>query len=378
MSNSWTPFDRQCMRQALELAKQGQGRVEPNPMVGCVIAREDRVIGQGYHGHFGGPHAEIEALRQTRETAEATAGATMYVTLEPCCHHGKTPPCSQAILEAGIGRVVVAMRDPFPKVDGGGIRELEKGAVRVELGLLEPEARRLNGPFLKLVQTGHPWIIAKWAMTLCGKTATRTGSSRWISGEASREVVHRLRSRLDAIGIGRRTAELDDPLLTVRGVEAARTPLRLVVDTHARLALETQLVQTAGQVPLLIAVGEAADRDRLARLADAGAEVFVCPGEKRAQRLEALLLELGRRQMTNVLFEGGGQLVGSLFDHGCIDEVHVFLAPKLVGGTGAVSPIGGQGIADMADAIPIDGPEIQVLGSDVYLHGPVRKSNRES
>ncbi len=252
------------MQRALALAAAGQGFVEPNPMVGCVIARGAEIVGEGRHRRFGGDHAEVEALRLVGPRA---AGATLYVTLEPCCHFGKTPPCTGAILAAGVRRVVAAMSDPFPQVAGGGAAELRAAGVEVELGLLEDDARRLNAPYLKLIQRGRPWVIAKWAMTLDGKIATRTGASRWISGAQSRRAVHALRGRMDAIVVGRETALHDDPLLTARP-PGPRTPLRIVLDTRASLRNDSQLVRTAHESPVLIAAGSeasAADCRRLAR-----------------------------------------------------------------------------------------------------------------
>jgi diaminohydroxyphosphoribosylaminopyrimidine deaminase / 5-amino-6-(5-phosphoribosylamino)uracil reductase len=357
------------MRRALELAAQGEGRVEPNPMVGCVIARGAEIIGEGWHRRFGGDHAEVEALRLA---GGRVAGATMYVTLEPCCHFGKTPPCTRAVLAAGIGRVVAAMSDPFPQVAGGGLAELRAAGVEVESGLLEAEARILLAPYLKLLTTGRPWIIAKWAMTLDGKIATRTGSSRWISNEESRAVVHHLRGRVDAIVVGRETARRDDPLLTARP-PGARTAVRVVVDTRASLATESQLVRTASEAPVLVAVGdEAPEADRL-RLEAAGCEVFRSESATPAARLDALLNELGRRRMTNVLVEGGGRLLGSLLDTGAVDEVHAFIAPKCVGGSQAPGPVAGTGIETMDAAMRLEGVQVEVLGCDVYLRGRVRR-----
>ncbi len=262
------------MRRALDLAASGQGFVEPNPMVGCVIARGAEIIGEGWHRRFGGDHAEVEALRLAGSRA---AGATLYVTLEPCCHTGKTPPCTEAILAAGIRRVVAAMADPFPQVAGGGAAALQAAGVAVELGLLADQARQLNAPYLKLLEHGVPWIIAKWAMTLDGKIATRTGQSRWISGSKSRQLVHALRGRMDAVVVGRGTAAADDPLLTARPA-GPRTPMRVVLDTRASLPSESQLVRTAGQAPLLVAVGSEAEAADCRRLQEAGCEVLVCPG----------------------------------------------------------------------------------------------------
>ena len=362
-----TDLDRWHMQRALELAARGRGWVEPNPMVGCVVVVGAEVIGEGWHRKFGEAHAEVEALKIAGKRA---AGATMYVTLEPCCHQGKTPPCTRAIVEAGLARVVVAQPDPFPEVAGKGIAELVGAGIEVEVGLLEAEARRLNAPYLKLLQTGRPWVLAKWAMSADGKIATRTGASRWISGEESREVVHALRGRVDAIVVGRETARRDDPLLTARP-SGPRTALRVVVDSRASLSSQSQLARTAREVPVLVAVGPEAPQAEWQRLAQAGCQVFVCPRESHAARLDELLAELGRRRMTNVLVEGGGRLLGSLLDAGKIDEVHVFIAPKLIGGASAVGPIGGEGIDEISRALALQHLEVEQVGPDVYLHGRV-------
>jgi diaminohydroxyphosphoribosylaminopyrimidine deaminase / 5-amino-6-(5-phosphoribosylamino)uracil reductase len=351
------------LRRALELAVRGEGFVEPNPMVGCVIARGAEIIGEGWHRRFGGAHAETEALQLAGPRA---AGATLYVTLEPCCHYGKTPPCTRAVIAAGVRRVVVAARDPFPQVQGGGIAELQAAGLTVETGLLEAEAVRLNAPYLKLVQTGRPWVIAKWAMTLDGKIAACTGQSRWISNPQSREIVHKLRGRVDAVVIGRGTAEQDDPLLTARPA-GPRTAVRVILDSRASLGSESQLVRTAGEAPVMVAVGEeSASADR-SRLGEAGCEVFVCDGQTHAERLGSLLAELGRRRLTNVMFEGGGGVLGSLLDAREIDEVHVFIAPKLIGGAEAATPVGGRGIAEMSAALCLEPPQVRQLGDDTYI-----------
>jgi diaminohydroxyphosphoribosylaminopyrimidine deaminase/5-amino-6-(5-phosphoribosylamino)uracil reductase len=357
------------MTRALELAAQGQGYVEPNPMVGCVIARGETIVGEGWHQRFGGPHAEVEALAAA---GSAAAGATMYVTLEPCCHHGKTPPCSEATIAARLERVVVAEQDPFPQVDGGGIRQLQDAGIQVEIGLLESDSRTLNAPYHKLVSNGRPWVIAKWAMTLDGKIATASGDSRWISNEQSRGLVHQLRGRVDAIAVGSRTAALDDPLLTARP-PGPRTPIRIVLDTRASLAADSQLVRTAVESPVWVVVGGDAPEHHLTRLRDAGCEIVESRGTTYAERIEALLDEMGRRRLTNLLVEGGGALLGSLLDARQIDEVHVFVAPKLVGGQEAISPVGGAGLAQMSDALALDQPIIETLGGDVCVHGRVVK-----
>lgn len=358
------------MARALELAARGQGHVEPNPMVGCVIVDgHGQVVGEGFHTHFGGPHAEVEALKVAGRKA---IGATMFVTLEPCCHTGKTPPCTEAILSSGVKRVIAAMRDPFPQVSGGGLAELNARRIEVAVGLLEDEARALNAPYLKLLSTGRPWVIAKWAMTLDGKLATPSGDSRWISGEASRAIVHLLRGRVDAILVGRATAEADDPLLTARP-KGARSATRIVLDSHARLSSTSQLARTARETPTLIAVSTAATDPAVARLRSTGCEVFVMQGTARAEQLDSLLEELGRRRMTNILVEGGAELLGSLFDRQAIDEVHVFIAPKLIGGKHALPAIAGAGLECMADALQVAEPLVTTVADDVYIRGRIQR-----
>jgi diaminohydroxyphosphoribosylaminopyrimidine deaminase/5-amino-6-(5-phosphoribosylamino)uracil reductase len=356
------------MQRALELAIQGQGAVEPNPMVGCVIARGAEIIGEGWHRRFGGDHAEVDALRLAGPRAR---GATLYVTLEPCCHVGKTPPCTQAVLAAGVRRVVAAMRDPFPQIAGGGLAELRAAGIEVDAGVREDEARQLNAPYLKLLASGRPWVLAKWAMTLDGKIASRTGDSQWISNPESREVVHAIRGRMDAIIVGRGTALQDDPQLTARPA-GPRTAVRVVVDTRASLASESHLVRTARETPVLVAAGpEAAVSDR-ERLRQSGCEVLICDGPSPGERLGALLDELGRRRMTNVLVEGGSRLLGGFFDARLIDEVHVFLASRLIGGADAPSAIAGRGIERMADALSLDKASVQQIGADVYVRGRIK------
>ena len=356
------------MRRALQLALRGRGHVEPNPLVGCVVWRDGRVVGEGWHQRFGGPHAEIEALARAGDQA---AGSTVYVTLEPCCHHGKTPPCSEALIAARPRRVVVAMRDPFPRVDGGGLDALRQAGIDVEVGVLEEEARRLAAPYLKLVMHHRPWVIAKWAMTLDGRIATPSGNSRWISGEASRAEVHRLRGRVDAILVGSNTAAVDDPLLTARP-PGPRAATRIVMDGAASLSPESQLARTAADVPVIVAVAGDADPSKIKCLAEAGCEVLHCAGSSHAERLARLLDELGRRQMTNLLVEGGSRLLGGLFDQRMIDEVYVFVAPKLIGGGSALSPLAGLGLEPMSAAVHLQYAETTAHGDDLCIHGLVQ------
>jgi diaminohydroxyphosphoribosylaminopyrimidine deaminase/5-amino-6-(5-phosphoribosylamino)uracil reductase len=358
-------LDRWHMARALELAQRGRGAVEPNPLVGCIVARGAETIGEGWHRRYGGPHAEIEALAVAGSRA---AGATLYVTLEPCCHFGKTPPCTDALIAAQIARVVVALRDPFPAVDGGGIARLASAGIAVEMGVMEDEARCSNAPYLKLLSAGRPWILAKWAMSLDGKLATRTLDSRWISGTRSRQVAHQLRGRVDAVIVGRGTALADDPLLTARP-PGARIATRIVLDSRALLASSSRLVETVAEAPVLVACGSQAPLEHLARLEALGCQVLVCPDANGRVSLNDLLGELGRRRMTNVLVEGGGQVLGGFFDAGLVDEVHAFIAPRLIGGSQAPGPVGGHGIEQLSAALHLTQLQIETLDGDLYVHG---------
>lgn len=377
------------MRRAFELAAQGHGLVEPNPMVGAVLVdRNLRLIGEGFHQRYGGPHAEVEALRdaQARGNGGHLEEAELYVTLEPCCHFGKTPPCTQAILAAGIKKVVVGRTDPAPYVDGGGIAALRAAGVEIEVGFLEEDAKRLTTPFAKRIKTGRPYVIAKWAMTWDGKIATRTGDSKWISNEESRAIVHRIRGRVDAVIIGAETARQDDPALTARPA-GPRVATRVVMDSIASLRNDSQLVRTIAEAPLLIVTGPDAPADNIARLQAVGAEVCVLGAAandeaarpasakeiKRIRHVDPvqLLDELGRRGMTNVLVEGGGAILGAFADLDLIDEVHVFLGSKLIGGQAAPSPISGLGCGTLMQALSLEEIQVEVLDRDIHLQGAV-------
>ncbi len=351
------------MQRALRLARQGEGAVEPNPMVGCVIVRDGQVIGEGYHERWGGLHAERQALANCPEDV-ALEGATWYVTLEPCCHTGKTPPCTDAVLAARPRRVVVAMRDPFPKVDGGGLQRLRQAGVEVHLGVCQKEAETLNAPYLKRVREGRPWVIAKWAMTLDGRIATATGHSQWISCEASRAAVHRLRGRCDAVIVGGGTAEADNPTLTARP-PGPRTPARIVVSPRGRLSLDSNLVKTLDQGPVRLFTSAA--ETVVAPLREAGVDVVALEGDTPGDHLHMVLDHCGAAGMTNVLVEGGGKLLGTLFDVDAIDEYHVFIAPKVVGGKDAISPLGGLGRIHVYDSPEFEPCQIRQIDQDVYI-----------
>lgn len=360
--------DRGWMERALELARRGEGSVEPNPMVGCVIVQDERLVAEGWHARYGGPHAEVAALSVLRDQPSAARGATLFVTLEPCCHFGKTPPCTRAVIQAGISRVVVAQTDPFPAVAGHGIAELLAAGLRVDVGLMEAEARQLNAPYRMLLEHRRPWVIGKWAMTLDGKIATRSGDSRWISNEQSRAEVHRLRGRVDAILVGRGTLERDDPLLTARPA-GPRVATRIVVDRHARSPVDRQLFRTPAAAPTVVAVGPTAPAQRVAALADAGCQIWrlTAGDDHPGQQVGELLAECGRQRWTNLLVEGGGQILGAFHDAELLDEVHAYIAPKLIGGAGAPQPLGGIGLERLADMSAITETRIDRFGDDLRV-----------
>lgn len=362
------------MRRAIDLARQGAGFVEPNPLVGAVIVDDDlRLLGEGWHERYGGPHAEVNAIARAGSMAR---GATLFVTLEPCCHSGKTPPCVDAVIAAGLRKVNVGMQDPFPQVAGRGIQRLREANIDVEVGLLGADVRRLTAPFCKLVEKKLPYVHAKWAMSLDGRIASCTGASQWISNPASRARVHQLRGRMDAILVGVGTAIADDPLLTARPA-GPRVATRVVFDSRARLSIGSRLVQSIDQAPLLVVTGPLAVPENIAQLKNQGAEIFQCGPEQSGTcgirpSPQAVLAELGRRQMSNVLVEGGSDLLGTFFDLRLVDEVHVFAAPKLLGGTAAKSPLGGMGRTAPSEVPDLEDPEIEILDGDVYIHGPLR------
>jgi diaminohydroxyphosphoribosylaminopyrimidine deaminase/5-amino-6-(5-phosphoribosylamino)uracil reductase len=323
---SQSTTDNDFLQRAITLAEGGRGRVSPNPLVGAVIVRDGRVIGEGFHAALGDLHAERAALADCRDRGEDPAGATMYVTLEPCAHQGRQPPCVEALLEAGISRVVIASDDPSEKAAGRGPGILRDGGVEVDFatGAEATAARRLNQPFRKHARTGLPLVVLKMAMSLDGQTATAPNDSPWISGPQSRDVVHRWRAESDAIAIGIGTALADDPLLTAR-TEGARQPIRVIFDSQARLPLESQLLKTLDQAPVLVITAPDAPSDRISALTTAGAEVLIING------LEAALRELGARNITSLFLEGGATLASSFLSADLIDESRTFIAPMLLG-----------------------------------------------
>jgi len=362
--------DKAYMDLALKLAVRARGRVEPNPMVGAVIVRDGQIVGKGHHRKFGGPHAEIEAIRNAGGES-ACVGATLYVTLEPCCHHGKTPPCTDAIIRSAFSRVVVAMKDPFSAVRGKGLRLLRQAGISVETGLLGNDAKELNAPYIKLRSRGLPYFIAKWAMSADGKIATKTGDSKWISSEPSRRLVHRIRSRVDAVMIGIGTALKDNPELTCR-LASGRNPARIVVDSRAQLSLKSNLVKTARKTRVIVAVTSRAPAAKVKALEKQGCEILKCRSDKSGGvNLLALAKKLGNMEFTNVLVEGGASLFGSLFDRHLIDEVVVFIAPIVVGGNKAVPTVGGEGVRLIKAAASLCNLTFKKLGNDMMMRGRV-------
>jgi len=355
------------MRRALGLAERGRGHVEPNPLVGAVLVRDGKIVGEGWHAKFGEAHAEVNALAQAGELAR---GATLYVTLEPCCHQGKTPPCTDALIRAGVARVYTTTLDPFSEVAGKGAVQLHDAGIPVELGFCSAEARAQNAPYRKLLKTARPYVHAKWAMSLDGKIATRTGESKWISCEASRQRVHELRGRMDAIIVGVGTVIADDPLLTARPA-GPRVATRVVLDSLARMSKDSQIGQTAGQVPTIVVTVNNYPIPP-SRLFALDSEILpLDPGEDGKPKLDLLLDEFGRRRWTNVLVEGGADVLGSFFAAKLIDEVHVFVAPKLIGGTAARSPLAGLGIEKMSEALNVQDWTCEPVGTDFVLNGRV-------
>jgi diaminohydroxyphosphoribosylaminopyrimidine deaminase/5-amino-6-(5-phosphoribosylamino)uracil reductase len=359
-----TADDEFWIRRALELAERGRGWVEPNPLVGAMLVKDGRVIGEGWHERFGQPHAEVNALARAGEQAR---GATLYVTLEPCCHFGKTPPCTDAIVAAGIARVVAALEDPFPQVAGRGAQLLRAGGIPIEFGPGAEAARLQNAPYLTLLSKQRPYVHGKWAMSLDGKIATRTGDSKWISCEASRRLVHELRGRMDGILVGIGTALADDPLLTARPA-GPRLACRIVLDGGARLPATAQLVHSARTAPTMVVVGDRAEKNAVDELERRGCEVLkVVEASRGRLDVAALLTELGRRRWTNLLVEGGGEVLASFADAGLLDEAHVFIAPKLVGGRAAPGAIGGLGIEMIAHAAAWPHVSCSLVDDDVYV-----------
>jgi diaminohydroxyphosphoribosylaminopyrimidine deaminase/5-amino-6-(5-phosphoribosylamino)uracil reductase len=370
-----TERDQAYLARAIELAERGSGRVSPNPMVGAVVARDGEMLGEGWHDEYGGAHAEVNAIAACGDAD--LRGATLYVSLEPCCHHGRQPPCTDAILAAGLARVVVGSDDPSTKASGRGLGILRDDGVQVDVagGELATRARLLNQAFRKHARTGRPLVVFKSAMSLDGKVATQGGDSKWISSEGSRAVAHRWRASLDAVAVGIGTAIADDPQLTARIDGVHHQPRRVVFDSTARLTLDSKLVAEARDVPLIVVVSRAAPRGATDALETAGVEVIVATGQNEPARIASALDQLGALDppVTSVLLEGGPHLAGSFMDAGEIDEVRIFIAPLVLGGRTARDPLEGEGVDRVADALRALTLTCEPLAGDVLVTARLRE-----
>ena len=369
--------DEYYMRRAIALAQKGEGQVSPNPLVGAVIVKDGKIIGEGYHEHYGQPHAERNALANCIQSPE---GATIYVTLEPCCHHGKQPPCTDALLAAGIRRVVIGSKDPNPLVHGKGIRILREHGVEVTEQVLQDECDEMNEVFFHYIQTKLPFVILKYAMTLDGKIATYTGASRWVTGEAARAHVHRMRNRYHAIMVGVGTVLADDPMLNVR-VEGWKSPVRIVCDSSLRIPFDSQIVRSAKEYRTIVAYAGREENEeiteKIERLHAKGVDTVCCPDEKGQIDLKKLMTYLGNEGIDSILLEGGGTLNDSALRAGIVKEVHCFIAPKLFGGKNSKTPVQGIGIGLPSEALKLKCTDICRIGEDIRIICQVCEKEQE-
>ena len=359
--------DEAYMRRALELAEKGRGWTNPNPMVGAVIVKEGRIIGEGYHERFGELHAERNALKNCTEDPK---GATVYVTLEPCCHHGKTPPCTDALIESKIGKVVVGMPDVNPIVAGNGVKILEEHGIEVVTGVLEEECRRLNRIFIKYMTQKLPYVVMKYGMTMDGKIATVSGLSKWITGESSRENVHRTRHALMGIMVGVGTVIADDPMLDCRLPEGGKNPVRIICDSNLRTPMDSKIVKTASDIRTIIAT-VSGDASRIKEYESRGCEVVRTSENRGKTNLKELMSVLGEKGIDSILLEGGAQLNFSALEARIVDEIHTYIAPKMFGGD-AKTPVGGAGIENIDDAVILRPVNITKFDDDIFIESEVK------
>ena len=354
------------MRRAIALAGRGAGFVSPNPMVGAVLVKDGTVIAEGWHKEFGGPHAEVHAITKAGALAES---ADLYVNLEPCSHQGKTPPCTELIIRSGIKKVIIGMQDPNPLVNGKGAEILRKSGIEVQTGILEAECKKLNEGFIKFITTRKPFVIFKYAMTLDGKIATVDNASRWITGEESRRIVHRLRRRMGSVMVGADTVIYDDPMLNVRlNGKQGLSPLKIIADSTLRIPPGSKVLANEPQL-CLIATTQRADKTRIAEIRRLGAQVIICPEKENRVDLDFLLTQLGIMDVAGVLLEGGSSLAFSALTSGLVDKVVAFVAPKILGGKTAPTPVGGTGIPGMEDAIALRDLKVKKVGEDLLIEG---------
>lgn len=361
---------QQYMQLALEIAKRGMGHTSPNPMVGCVVVKNDQIIAEGYHKQHGSFHAERNALLSCTEDV---TGAELYVTLEPCCHHGNTPPCTDIIIERGIRKVYIGSMDPNPKVAGRGVQILREHGIEVETGVLGEECLALNDIFFHYITTNMPYVAMKYAMTLDGKIATYTGDSKWVTGEEARLHVHELRKRYSAIMVGIGTVLADDPMLNCR-IEQGVDPVRVVCDSKLRIPLTSQMVKTAKDIPTIVCYAQGED-EKLQSLKNAGIELIQNDSDDGQVDFTEIMKELGKRQIDSVIVEGGGTFHGTVLKSGLVKKIYCYIAPKLIGGKDAKSPVEGDGFSLMRDALAVSDIEILKLGEDICISGHVEEDN---
>lgn len=357
------------MRKALEIADKGRGMVSPNPMVGAIIVKADRIIGEGYHEKYGGSHAEVNAF--SNADIDEVEGATMYVTLEPCSHYGKTPPCVDKIIEKKIAKVVIGVLDPNPLVAGKGVEKLKSAGIEVEVGVLEEECKKKNQVFMKYIIDKTPFVIMKAAMSLDGKIATKTGESKWITGGIAREEVHKLRNEVAGIMVGVNTVIMDDPELTCR-IKDGKNPIRIIVDSALRIPKQSNIVNSSSKIRTIIATTDKAMEKDIVELKNKGVEILVTNTKEGKVDLKDLMKRLGSLGIDSVLLEGGGELNYSALKSGIVDKVQIYIAPKIIGGSLVKGPVSGEGIQLLRDAFMLKSLSTKVVGEDILIEGYIR------
>lgn len=366
-------MNEKYMKRVIELALLAKGRTSPNPMVGALIVKGGKIVGEGYHKKAGTPHAEINALDEAGKSAR---DGIMYINLEPCCHHGRTPPCTKSLIKSGLKKIVVGMVDPNPLVSGKGIKELKEAGIKVSVGLLEKECRKINEIYIKHITTGMPFVLLKVAMSLDGKIATHTKESKWITGKPARERVYQLRDEMDAVMVGIGTVLQDDPNLTVAlKKRRVNNPIRIIVDSSLRIPLDANVLKSPnkGGIRTIIATTNRADDKKIAALKEKGVDVLIIEGSEEKVNLIKLMKELGKREITSVMLEGGSELNSSAIEDGIVDKVMFFIAPRIIGGKDSVPSIGGKGIVKLEDSLNIRDVHIDRIGSDIVVEGYLQR-----
>ncbi|MGL4773257.1 MAG: bifunctional diaminohydroxyphosphoribosylaminopyrimidine deaminase/5-amino-6-(5-phosphoribosylamino)uracil reductase RibD [Clostridium sp.] len=362
-------MDSYYMNIALDLAKMGRGKVNPNPLVGAIIVKDGKIIGRGFHEKYGEAHAEVNALKNAKEDVE---GATMYVTLEPCSHYGKTPPCADRIIESKLSRVVIGMVDVNPLVSGNGVRKLQSAGISVTIGVLKDECKKLNEVFIKYITMKEPFVVLKSGMSLDGKISTYSGESKWITGEEARRDVHNLRSDLTAIMVGINTVIMDNPQLTCR-VQGGRNPIRIIVDSTLRIPRECEILKNASEIKTIIAITENANQDKVNYLEELGVAVIRTKSINRKVNLKELMGKLASKNIDSILLEGGATLNYSALESGIVDKVIMYISPKIIGGEKSKTPVGGRGIEVLKDAFNIQALTTSIIGDDILLQGYIER-----